>query len=53
MTKRNDEEKRFKVQQLEKQLETTARMVRAYPYKPEYQRKLNYIQNKLAQLRNK
>lgn len=46
------QEKIFKIQQLEKQLETMARMARTYPYQPKWQKQLNRIQNKLAQLRN-
>lgn len=47
------EEKRFKIQQLEKQLELYARMVQAYPYNAKYKRQLNRTQIQLAQLRSK
>jgi hypothetical protein len=46
-------ERQFKIQQLEKQLEAVARMARAYPMNPKYTKRLNYIQNKLMQLKSK
>ena len=49
MSKQKTEDTRFQIQQLEKQLE--AIIFRAYPQNVKYQRKLHYIQNKLAQLR--
>ena len=51
MNKKNTGDMRFQIQQLEKQLEAVARMARAYPQNAKYQRKLHYVQNKLAQLR--
>lgn len=45
------DERRFKIQQLEKQLELYARMVQAYPYNAKYKHQLNRTQIQLAQLR--
>lgn len=53
MSKKKTEDTRFQIQQLEKQLEIASRMVRYQPWNDKYQRKLTYIQTKLAQLRRK
>ena len=50
--RKRDSDTRFQIQQLEKQLEVVARMVRYQPWNDKYQRKLTYIQTKLAQLRS-